>query len=70
MSPNAVNTVNPTNGALAPADQDAIMAAIDTIYRNVYKEPQRHEDTKKAGTKRPLMPAFFVSSCLCGSLYT
>ena len=28
---NAVNTVNPINGTLAPADQDAILAAIGTI---------------------------------------
>ena len=28
---NAVNTVNPINGTLAPADQGAIMAAIGTI---------------------------------------
>jgi hypothetical protein len=28
---NPVNTVKPINGTLAPADQDAIMAPIDTI---------------------------------------
>jgi hypothetical protein len=36
-------------------------------YGQVYEEP-RHEDTKKAGIKQSLVPAFFVSSCLGGSL--
>ena len=48
---NAVNTVNPINGTLAPADQDAIMAAIGTIKQKLPFLIDLNKDQRKGMSK-------------------
>jgi len=48
---NAVNTVNPINGTLAPADQDAIMAAIGTIKQKLPFLINLSKDQRKGMSK-------------------